>query len=179
MEAFTGRHFTPAHTMPMTTLSSKSDYKKLAGAILLCELVGMIAGFLTLNAINSWYIFLNKPGFNPPDWIFGPVWTFLYLLMGLGFYNTMKHGSNDMESYRHSIALFWVQLTLNALWTLAFFGLKNPSLALVIITGLIGAICFWMMRLQKVHRLSAYLQIPYLLWCCFAMVLNYYIIRLN
>ncbi len=163
----------------MTTLSSKPDYKKLAGAILLCELVGMLTGLLTVDAIGSWYVFLNKPAFNPPNGVFGPVWTLLYLLMGLGFYNTMRHGANGMESYKHSMALFWVQLTLNALWTVAFFGLKNPSLALVIIVGLIAAICFWIMYLKKIHRPSAYLQIPYLLWCCFAMVLNYYIIRLN
>lgn len=163
----------------MTVLSSKTDYKKLAGAIALCELVGVIAGFLTITAIKNWYVYLNKPGFNPPGWIFGPVWTLLYLLMGIAFYYMLKHEFKSSEAYKHSMALFWVQLTLNFLWTIAFFGFHNPVLAYVIIIALIGSICFWVLWLQKIHKTAAYLQIPYLLWCCFAAVLNYYIVHLN
>lgn len=163
----------------MTTLSSKTDYKKLAGAIFLCEFIGISAGFLTITAIKNWYVYLNKPGFNPPDWIFGPVWTFLYLLMGIALYYTLKYEFKTGNAYKHSMALFWVQLALNFLWTIAFFGFHNPALAYVIVIALIGSICFWILRLQKIHKTSAYLQIPYLLWCCFAAVLNYYIVHLN
>jgi benzodiazapine receptor len=163
----------------MNTLTRNIDIKKLAGAIALCELIGMIAAFFTINAIKNWYVYLNKPEFNPPNWIFGPVWTLLYLLMGIAFYNTMKYEFKQNDDYKHAVALFWVQLTLNFLWTIAFFGFRNPILAFVIIIALIASICFWIMKLQKLHKTSAYLQIPYLLWCCFATVLNYYIIHLN
>lgn len=163
----------------MITISTKHNYKKLFGAIALCEFSGLIAGLLTAPAISNWYIYLHKPGFTPPGWIFAPVWTILYLLMGLGFYNILINAGNRPEPYKHSLALFWVQLTLNMLWVFLFFGLKNPLLAVAAILGLTGSVCFWIIHLQKVHRPSAYLQIPYLLWCSFAMVLNYYIIHLN
>lgn len=163
----------------MNTFTGKIDVKKLAGAIVLCELIGIVAGFFTINAIKNWYVYLNKPEFNPPNWIFGPVWTLLYLLMGIGFYNTLKNEFKNPDAYKNAVALFWVQLTLNFLWTTAFFGMRNPFLAFVIIIALIASICFWIMNLQKVHKTSAFLQIPYLLWCCFATVLNYYIIHLN
>ena len=163
----------------MATLSKRIDFKRLAGAIALCEIIGLVAGFFTVNAIRNWYVYLNKPDFNPPNWIFGPIWTLLYLLMGVAFYNTLKSDLKNTKAYTNAIALFWVQLTLNFLWTIAFFGLRNPDLAFVIIIALIASICFWVMQLKKIHKSSAYLQIPYLLWCCFAMVLNYYIIHLN
>ncbi len=163
----------------MTTFTKHIDFKRLAGAIVLCEVIGAVAGFFTVNAIKNWYMYLNKPTFNPPNWIFGPVWTLLYLLMGVAFYNSLKSENKHSSAYKNSIVLFWVQLTLNLFWTIAFFGLRNPELAFAIIILLIAAISFWIMQLQKVHRTSAYLQVPYLLWCCFAIVLNYYIIHLN
>jgi len=163
---------------PMNTFTRPVNFKKLIGSIALCELIGIVAGLFTINAIKEWYVYLNKPEFNPPNWIFGPVWTLLYLLMGIAFYNTLKSNIKD-SNYHSSISLFWVQLTLNFLWTIAFFGMRNPTFAFAIIITLIASICVWTLYLQKVHRASAYLQIPYLLWCCFACVLNYYIIRLN
>lgn len=162
----------------MNTLTKPTNLKKLIGSIALCEVIGILAGLFTINAIKEWYVYLNKPDFNPPNWIFGPVWTLLYLLMGIAFYNTLKSELKGSD-YVKSISMFCVQLTLNFLWTIAFFGMRNPMLAFVIIIALIASICTWILYLQKVHKPSAYLQIPYLLWCCFACVLNYYIIKLN
>ncbi len=163
----------------MNSVTKHIDFKKLAGAIALCEVIGIIAGFFTVNAIKNWYIYLNKPEFNPPNWIFGPVWTLLYLLMGVAFYNTLRSNTKSTAAYKNTVVLFWVQLTLNFFWTIAFFGFRNPELAFVIIIALIASISFWILQLNHVHKTSALLQIPYLLWCCFATVLNYYIIYLN
>src|SRR4051812_26986360 len=101
-----------------------NKYLKLFIAILICEGAGLIGTIFTFDAIDTWYITLTKPFFNPPSWIFGPVWTILYLLMGISLYLAR-------ETKKISLKWFWIQLGLNTLWTLLFFGLKNPALAFV------------------------------------------------
>src|SRR3990167_6158490 len=98
-----------------------NKFLKLLLAIVICQGAGLIGSIFTFNSVNTWYITLNKPFFNPPSWIFGPVWTILYLLMGISLYlawNTKKV----------SLKWFWIQLGLNSLWSILFFGLKNPTL---------------------------------------------------
>ena len=163
----------------MAPLSKTIDYKKLAGAIALCEITGIVAGFFTINAVKNFCILMRKPGFDLPEWILGPLWSLVYLLMGIAFYNVLKHRVKSHANYKSGIILFWVQLVLNLLWIITLFGLKDPFLAFLVIVLLITALCFWMLQLQKIHKTSALLQIPYLLWCCFVIVLNYYIIHPN
>lgn len=163
-------------TIRMTTIGSRYNYKKLAGAIALCELIGLAVGIVALQTLHDRDFLTRQPGL-PPDWVFGPICIILYLFMGIALYKTLSYSSTPGESYRHSLVLFWVQLTLNALWTLTFFGFGSPLPAFVLVLGLISAVCFWIMYLHKLHRGSAVLQIPYLLWCCFAVILNYYTIH--
>lgn len=163
----------------MSALTTSHNYKQLAWTIALCEFTGLLIGLLSLLAAGNWYIHLNKPVFTPPTWLFGPTWVILYLFMGIGLHQMIRYGNGQPAVYKHSLALFWVQLTLNVCWSLAFFVAKSPLLSFVIILGLIGSVCFWIQYLHRIQRFMAWLQVPYLLWCCFAMIFNYYIIRLN
>lgn len=163
----------------MNTLTTTHHVKRLTWATGLCGLVGVMLGALTAPAVINWYAYLHKPAFAPPYWFFAPVWVLLHVLMGIALHRTLASSHQRSPAYRHSVALFWVQLTLHTLWAIAFFGLKSPALGLVMLLGLCGSLCLWVMHLQQVHRRSAYLQVPYLLWCCFILVLNYYILRLH
>lgn len=143
-----------------------------------CLLVGAIAGFLTDDAIQTWYVNLKKPFFNPPNWIFGPVWTILYILMGVaGFLVWEKR-----DEHKHvgaAMEMFWLQLLFNFLWSLIFFGLKNIGFALVDIILLNVLLIICIARFYKIYPKSAYLMVPYLLWAMFATILNGAIALLN
>ncbi len=147
---------------------------KLVIAIIFCELAGVLGSVFTAPAINSWYVSLAKPSFNPPNWVFGPVWTALFLLMGIALFlvwNSKSHGQ--------SLRVFVLQLILNVFWTVIFFGLENPSLALIEIGLLWLSIIWTVMEFQKVSKTAAYLLLPYLFWVSFAAVLNFSIVLLN
>jgi benzodiazapine receptor len=127
---------------------------------------------------SEWYAQLIKPAFNPPDWIFGPVWTTLYVLMAVSLWLVWKAAPNKIE-FVLPRNLFLCQLALNAAWSPLFFGLHNPGLALI---NLIFMWCFIIAMIYSFYRLSrpaAYLQIPYLLWVSFAGILNFIIFKLN
>lgn len=126
------------------------------------------------TSIGSWYENLNKPIFNPPNWVFGPAWTLLYILMGLAFYYIWKKGY-----CKKCFFIYFIQLFLNLLWSFLFFTLQNPLLAFINIILLWLAILLCIVWFYKVSRIAAYLFIPYLLWVSFASLLNLFIIILN
>lgn len=134
----------------------------------------MVSGFFTARAIPGWYRELRKPSFNPPNWIFGPVWTLLYFMMGVAAWMVSQTPSPVLP-----LALFLIQLTLNFFWSLIFFGAKRPGLALTEIFFLWSAILLTMLSFFSVDARAGWLMLPYLLWCSFATLLNREIVRLN
>lgn len=147
--------------------------KKLIFSIFLCELAGIIGGLFTSQAIPTWYADLEKPFFNPPSWIFGPVWIVLYALMGISIYLIWK------KTTKGPFVLFWIHLFFNATWSIVFFGLKNPGLAFLNILIIWILILVLMIKFWKINKYSTYLLIPYFLWVSFASILNYFIWYLN
>ena len=147
-------------------------------AVLFCQMAGIIGTIFTVSAIPSWYNFLNKPFFNPPSWLFGPVWTILYTLMGITFYMVWSEKTEKVKK-QWALGLFFVQLFLNAIWSPIFFGLKNPLAALIVIVLMWVAILLTILNFYKISKTAAVLLIPYLGWVSFATVLNFYIWQLN
>lgn len=139
---------------------------------------GAIGSLATTKAIPTWYAIINKPSFNPPNWIFAPVWTTLFILMGIAFYlvwtQTRKH-----KEVKFALNVFVIQLIFNILWSVIFFGLKLPGLAFLDIIILWIAILFTIIKFNKISRAASYLLIPYLIWVSFASILNFSIWQLN
>jgi len=146
--------------------------------ILLAQAAGLIGAYFTFDAIPAWYVFLNKPFFSPPNWIFGPVWTILYTLMGIAAFLVFKKGWKK-KPVREAIYFFGFQLALNSLWSIIFFGFRSPLWALVEIVILWIAIAFTISRFARVNKTAALLLIPYILWVTFALILNLAIVLLN
>lgn len=151
---------------------------KLIIAIAVAELAGAIGSVFTVSAIPNWYSTLVKPTLNPPSWVFGPVWTTLYALMGIAAFLVWKHGWERKE-IKTALSVFGLQLFLNAIWSIIFFGLHSPGWALVDIIALWLAIVWTMIVFYKISKPAAYLLIPYILWVSFASYLNYSIWMLN
>jgi tryptophan-rich sensory protein len=142
-------------------------------------LVGLMGSlFTTPDSLGIWYANLHKPFFNPPDWIFGPVWTTLYIMMGVSAFLVWRKGL-DNKIVRIALICFIVQLFLNAIWTPLFFGLRSPLLGLIDIVLLLNAIIVTVSAFSKISRPAALLLIPYLAWVSFATVLNASIYLLN
>ena len=140
--------------------------------VVTCLAIGYFSGMVTRSAIITWYPTLVKPSFNPPNWIFAPVWSMLYIMMGVAAGLVWNRIDHEKETVKNALIFFAVQLGLNALWSFLFFGLKNPLLAGVEI------IVLWLMiyetytKFAKINSIAGYLFLPYLLWVSFAMVLN-------
>lgn len=147
---------------------------KLVISIIIPFFASFIGGLFTASSVSSWYLELAKPFFNPPSWIFGPVWTILYLLMGISLYLiwTSKYS-------KKAFVIFGIQLFLNALWSILFFGLKNPLLAFIEIIFLWISILLTIIIFYKISKKAAYLLVPYILWVTFAAILNLSIYLLN
>jgi tryptophan-rich sensory protein len=126
---------------------------------------------------DEWYEALNKPPWNPPNWVFGPVWTALYTMMAVAAWLVWQPGGFARQ--RRALTWFLTQLALNAMWTPLFFGLQRPGIALVEIVLLWGAIVMTALAFQRVSRVAAWLLMPYLAWVSFAAVLNFSLWRLN
>ncbi|MFH1187402.1 MAG: TspO/MBR family protein [bacterium] len=154
------------------------NYKRLTISLLLPQIAGAIGSLFTTSAIPSWYASTNKPSFNPPNWIFGPVWITLYILMGISVYLVWQEVEKNKKS-KNAITLFWIHLIFNASWSVIFFGLKNPALAFANIIIILVFIIILMIKFWKINKYSVYLLIPYLLWVSFATLLNYSIWRMN
>jgi len=149
---------------------------KLIFSLLLPQLAGAIGAIFTIKAIPTWYAFLNKPSFSPPNWLFGPTWLTLYLLMGIAVYlNWIKKN----KQAKFNVRLFFIHLFFNFIWTPVFFGLHNLFLALIIIIVIWIMIILMIKNFWKVNKISSLLLIPYLIWVTFASLLNYFIWRLN
>lgn len=149
---------------------------KLFLSLLLPQLSGAIGAMFTINAIPTWYTYLNKPSFSPPNWIFGPVWLILYFMMGIAAYlNWIKNS----KQAKFNVQLFFIHLFFNLIWTPIFFGAKNLFLALIIIIIILFTIVAQIILFWKVNKTSSLLLIPYLLWVTFATCLNYAIWVLN
>lgn len=148
----------------------------------LCIALPLIAGlagsYFTAGSIPGWYAGLTKPAINPPGWIFGPVWTLLYILMGISLYLVLKEGT-ERPPVRQSAILFLAQLTLNLLWSAVFFGLHAIATALVVLLLLIVFIAATAISFRRISAPAAWLLVPYLAWCCFAALLNAQIWLLN
>lgn len=154
----------------------KNNYKNLIFSLLLPFLAGAIGNYFTAPAIDTWYQSLEKPFFNPPNWVFGPVWTILYIFIGISLYFVI---ATKRKNKIGAFTLFGIQLTLNSIWSIFFFGIKNIGAAFGIIIALWMFIAATIYHFYFINKKSAYLLIPYLLWVSFAGVLNYFILILN
>ena len=135
----------------------------------------VIGGLVTVIFKEPWYSLINKPTFNPPSWVFAPVWTTLYLMMTIAIWFFWHSRNREMNT----IYIYFIHIVFNATWSIVFFGLHQILLALIVLIGLILIIIILMLRFKRVNIVSYYLMIPYLLWCCYALVLNFNIFLLN
>lgn len=140
--------------------------------------VGFLSGMSTADSVRTWYQELAKPAFNPPDRVFGPVWTALYVSMGVAAFFVWRSGP-DQRGVRLALAWFAAQLIANGAWSLIFFGMRNPGLALVEIVVLLGMIVVTTRLFWRRSRVAGALMVPYAAWVSFATILNFSIWRLN
>ncbi len=141
------------------------------GFILGCEAVGLLAGWATQTSVTTWYPTLAKPWFTPPDWLFAPVWTLLYAMMGGAAFLVWRVGS-DRAPVRAALGWFGLQLALNAAWSFAFFGARSPGLGLIVIAALWAALAWTTDRFFRLRAAAGGLMVPYLLWVSYAAALN-------
>ena len=156
----------------------KRKITKIVITVVICLLICFLSSFATQSSVNDWYLTLNKPSFNPPNWLFAPVWTILYVLMGIAAGVVWGKGFHHVW-VKTALYHFGFQLLLNALWSITFFGLKNPLAALFVIIVLLVMIILTIKWFRVVSKKAALLMIPYLLWVSFATILNYKIWELN
>lgn len=149
-------------------------YLQLVLAVLLCQAAGIIGTIFTSPAIPTWYVSLNKPSFNPPAWLFGPVWISLYTLMGLALFIIWQQdrGKTRGKNTKTALIFFMIQLALNAGWSPLFFGLKQPGWAFTEIILLWIMIVLTLVRFYKLSKIAGFLLVPYFIWVSFAAVLN-------
>ena len=161
------------------------NFIRLVVSIAVPLIAGGIGSFFTVSSVDTWYQTLEKPALNPPAWVFGPVWTTLFVLMGIALfliwqnYSQMLENTSMKYAARWAIILFFVQLILNVCWSVVFFGMQNPGGALGVIIALWLAILATIVAFRKLSRVAAWLLVPYILWVTFATYLNYSIWMLN
>jgi tryptophan-rich sensory protein len=139
---------------------------------------GVVGSLFTTSAITGWYSTISKPSLTPPDWVFAPVWTSLYILMGISLYLVIRSGFSA-PTVRQGIALFATQIIVNVLWSAMFFGLHSPLPALMVLVILIVLVVVTIVVFARISRPAAWLLIPYLGWCCFAALLNGLVVLVN
>jgi len=155
-----------------------TDIVKLVISIIACQCAGLIGSLFTTPAITTWYATLQKPPFTPPNWLFAPAWITLYLLMGISAFIIWRRGLGNPQVKR-ALFLFVIQLVLNTLWSVTFFGLESPLYGVIVIAALWVAILFTILKFFKISSVAAVLMLPYILWVTFAAVLNVSIWVLN
>jgi len=151
---------------------------KLIISIVVCQGVGLLSAFLTSAEMNTWFDTLNKPSWNPPGYLFGPVWTFLYLLMGISVWLIWKSNISNRRK-ESAMTIFGVQLFFNFCWSIIFFRYHSPAWAFVDILLMIITIIMTMISFSSISKPATWLLLPYLLWVCFASFLNYTIWMMN
>ena len=135
----------------------------------------LIGGLATINFKEPWYSLLAKPIFNPPDWIFAPVWTALYLMMTISIWVFWHNKNRNMNT----IYIYFIHLIFNTTWSIVFFVFHHMLLALIVLIALIGLIMILIVRFKRVNLVSSFLMLPYVMWCSFALILNFNLILLN
>jgi len=135
----------------------------------------LIGGLATISFKEPRYSLLNKPSFNPPDWIFAPVWTILYLMMTIAIWIFWHNKNRDMNT----VYIYFIHLVFNTTWSIVFFVFHNMLLALIVLIILISFIIILIIRFKRVNLVSFYLMVPYVMWCTFALILNFNLIILN
>ena len=158
--------------------STSIPWRPAIVGVLICEGVGLLAAWVTQTSVTTWYPTLTKPGFTPPNWLFGPVWTALYAMMGVAAALVWQRRSEPTVR-RGALVLFGVQLVLNGAWSFAFFGAQSPSLGLVVIAALWVVLAGTTERFFRVRAAAGWLLVPYLLWVTYAGALNLSIWMLN
>ena len=143
--------------------------------LLVTFVASAIGNLATINYKEPWYSLLNKPIFSPPEWVFGPVWTTLYLMMILAIWLFW----HSKTSEKNTVYVYLIHLVFNTTWSVVFFVFHNMILGLIILILLIGLIINLILRFKRVNLVSSYLMIPYLLWCSFALFLNINLIMIN
>ena len=152
------------------------SFFSLAAFFVVTFAVAAIGSFATMSSIETWYMTLNKPALNPPNWVFGPVWTLLYAFMAVAAWRVYQ-SSSHLKVY--ALAMYAVQLLLNLAWSFAFFRYEHPLLALQVILALLFAISITAVLFYRSDRLAGILFVPYILWVSFATYLNAAIVSLN
>ena len=157
------------------------NHKLFAGIISIAAplAAGAIGSAVTYSQITTWYAALDKPFFSPPNWVFGPVWTTLYILMGVALYLVWTAPKSKKYNKTRALQAFGLQLALNVLWSVVFFGLQSPWLGVITIVGLLLSILLTVQLFQPISKKAAYLLVPYVLWVSFATVLNTAVAVLN
>ena len=155
-----------------------TSFWKLVVAILVCEATGIISALLSHSSTDTWFNSLNKPSWNPPTYLFGPVWTFLYLLMGIALWLIWKSNTAAAQK-KDALLLFAMQLFLNFWWSVFFFKFHSPSLAFIDILLMFIVILLTMFSFGAISRVACWLLVPYILWVSFATLLNCHIWSLN
>jgi len=145
--------------------------------LVLCQSVGGLGAFFTYPEIEGWHASLQKPSFNPPNWVFSPVWTTLYVLMGISLWTILN--AEKTAAKKTALIAFTFQLILNSIWSFLFFNLHSPFAALVEVIFLWFAILFWIIKTYPVCKWGALINIPYLMWVSFASLLNFSFWKLN
>jgi benzodiazapine receptor len=153
------------------------DLAGLGAFVALCLVISAIGGWVTAGSVGTWYRTLEKPDFNPPDWVFAPVWTLLYLMIALAGWRVWR--STGVAGARAGMAAYAAQLALNLAWSFLFFGGRMIGVALAEILLLLALICVNAALFQRIDRLAGWLLAPYAAWVAFACVLNFALWRLN
>ena len=151
---------------------------KLIISIVICQCAGIIGSFFTRCSIPKWYAFINKPVFNPPNWVFAPVWASLFTLMGVAAFLVWRKGQHA-SGVKVALSIFLLQLALNSLWSIVFFGSRSIVGGLVVIVFLWLAILWTIKRFFTISKPAAALLIPYIVWVSFACILNVAFAMLN
>lgn len=154
------------------------NWKKLIISILIPLFIGAISSYFTMNSIPTWYANLAKSALTPPNWLFGPAWTVLYILMGISLYLVWSKIIQN-KRVKKALTFFSIQLALNFFWTIIFFGLKQPLYAFIEIVALWIFIFITIIKFHRISRQASYLLIPYILWVSFAAYLNLSVLLLN
>lgn len=155
-----------------------NSFWKLIAMIVVAEAAGAIGAAFTVSAIPGWYAQLNQPVLSPPNWVFAPVWTLLYVLMGIAAFLVWQKGLGR-EDVRRAMTVWGLQLALNALWSVIFFGLRSPAAAFVEVIALWLSILWTIFVFSKISRPAMFLLLPYFAWVTFAAYLNYAVWMLN
>ena len=158
-------------------IGTGKDLLGLALFVGICLGIGGLGGAVTASSVTEWYPTLNKPSFNPPNWVFGPVWTALYVMMGVAAWRVWR--AADRDTARAPLAVFALQLAVNLGWSVAFFGFRDPGLAVAVIVALDLLVLGTALMFRRVDRVAEWLLVPYLAWIAFATILNIAIWRLN